>query len=48
MRQRPVRGGRGRDGAWLPHYVIENLLAAAIGLGLLMYLLYALTHPDRF
>jgi len=28
--------------------VIENLTAALIGLGLLIYLGFALSHPERF
>jgi K+-transporting ATPase KdpF subunit len=28
--------------------VIENLVAAALGLGLLVYLVYALIRPEKF
>jgi len=28
--------------------VIENLVAAVIGLALVVYLAYALIHPERF
>jgi K+-transporting ATPase KdpF subunit len=29
-------------------FVIENLVAAVIGLALVVYLAYALIHPERF
>jgi len=28
--------------------VIENLLGALVGLAIIVYLVYALTHADRF
>jgi len=28
--------------------VIENLVAAVVGLALIVYLAYALVHPERF
>jgi K+-transporting ATPase KdpF subunit len=29
-------------------HVIENLVAAVVGLALIVYLAYALVHPERF
>ncbi|WP_205413062.1 K(+)-transporting ATPase subunit F [Austwickia chelonae] len=31
-----------------PYPMFENLLAALLAVGLLVYLIYALTHPEKF
>ena len=48
-----VSGRRQRRARWSPataltDSVIENLVAAVVGLALLAYLVYALVRPDRF
>jgi K+-transporting ATPase KdpF subunit len=43
-----VNGPWGRDPAALTGGVIENLIAAALGLALLAYLVYALIRPEKF
>ena len=43
VKARSRRAGPPQDGG-----VIENILAAVVGVGLLVYLAYALVHPERF
>jgi len=49
---RPVKVASGPLPRLLPEAndgaVIENLVAAVVGLALIVYLAYALVHPERF
>jgi K+-transporting ATPase KdpF subunit len=48
VRHGAVNGAGGRDPGALTGDVIENVIAAALGLALLAYLVYALIRPEKF